>query len=133
MSATTTSTSAIVQQATTVATALVGGDLETRDSQGSPRESRGSTTGEFNNPSWWPIEYRRMPHYRPARRHPQWSELTASTRESILITIMFGGCHLLAVSMANAARVPIHSLTFNRWLTGSLVSLVLITSSLGIE
>lgn len=50
-----------------------------------------------NNPSWWPANHRRIPNYRPPSYHPQWRELTSTTGEATIITLMFVGCHLLQV------------------------------------
>ena len=50
------------------------------------------------NPSWWPTNHRRIPNYRPAQLHQQWSSLTSSYGEAFMINLMFMGCRVLLVS-----------------------------------
>jgi hypothetical protein len=51
-----------------------------------------------NNPAWWPTNHRRIPGYLPARYHPEWHELTDNSAiMSVVILVLFGGCHLIAV------------------------------------
>ena len=50
------------------------------------------------NPSWWPTNHRRIPDYRQPRYHPEWHELTDnSTTMSMIVVVLFAGCHIIAV------------------------------------
>jgi hypothetical protein len=68
------------------------------DPQSPPSSTEADGTRE-HTPSWWPRDHRRIPDYRSARYHPEWDRLTSSTREAIMVTMMFRGCEILRVSL----------------------------------
>ena len=133
MSATTTTDSSAAQLTTAAAATLLGGELETGDPSaiGHSREDLEFPVPNVGNPSWWPTDHRRIPQYRPARFHPDWSGLTATRRESLTIVCLFVGCHLLSVSTATChCKVDSREkLTRSRSSIGSLENLVSVTAS----
>jgi hypothetical protein len=86
---------AILEDSVTVHLARTGTVL---DPQSPPSLFEVGGTRE-HNPSWWPRDHRRIPHYRSARYHPEWDRLTGSTREAVMVTMMFRGCEILRVSL----------------------------------
>ena len=66
-----------------------------------PVENYEESQRPTNNPSWWPTDHRRIPDHRPARVHPEWHELTGNSPiVDIVVMVLFGGCHLIAVGSA---------------------------------
>ena len=50
------------------------------------------------NPVWWPIDHRRIPHYRQVQYHPEWHELSGNSMAlDLFIFVLFRGCQLIAV------------------------------------
>lgn len=86
---------AIVGEAATPHLARTGALLDPL----SPPNSTDDDGTRENNPSWWPTDHRRIPNYRSPRYHPEWDRLTSSTREYIMVTLMFRGCEVLRVSV----------------------------------
>ena len=92
----------VVEEIVPAATTILGEDAASTELQVNafaPQldADREHVSNATRNPSWWPADHRRIPNYRPPRRHPQWPELTSSTGEATTITLMFLGCHLLQV------------------------------------
>ncbi|KPI36492.1 uncharacterized protein AB675_4434 [Cyphellophora attinorum] len=86
---------AILEEPATAHLARTGAAL---DPPGLPRSTAAAATRE-HNPSWWPTDHRRIPDYRSAGYHPEWDRLTSSTREAVMVTMMFRGCEILRVSL----------------------------------
>jgi hypothetical protein len=88
-----------------------------------PNENQDELLRATNNPSWWPADHRRIPGYRPAHRHPEWNELTNNTIiQPVVVLVMFGGCHLLAVGDTKMFYLdtPTNLLKFADWLPRQL-------------
>jgi hypothetical protein len=93
----------VVEEIIPAATTILGEDAASTELQVdafAPQldADRDRVSNATNNPSWWPADHRRIPNYRPPRRHPQWQELTSSIGEATTITLMFVGCQLLQVA-----------------------------------
>ena len=97
------STTTSTEGTTTAIATLLGGETAANTIHTGGLPSSADTGGNepprvTDNPSWWPTDHRRIPDYRPIRYHPEWTQLADSVRQNFMITVMFGGCHVLAVS-----------------------------------
>lgn len=80
-------------------TTEANGDTEKLNDDPESRNEDTEAQTQVTDPSWWPTDHRRIPHYRPINRNMDRTTRPAGENAILFLFInsMLGGCGLLAV------------------------------------